>query len=197
LAKKWMENNLAEIRKSFGFSQEDLADRLGKDVSTISRWEREKSREPLISPLIHSANRKFQYIRNMIDPELIEHVEKQEGLCGLYYGSEFMIICLSRGNLKKYPFLRIAYGYNGASYFKGEGKRLQEENMHNLERALVTPGSFARCYVPGNSGIIVTDPLKMDFNFIGQSIISTISHVMTPDEAEKYTVAQIDYTFAE
>ena len=60
-----MSYSLTEIRQSFGFSQEELAQKMGKDVSTISRWERGKTKEPLLSPLVHATNRKYQYIKHL------------------------------------------------------------------------------------------------------------------------------------
>ncbi|MEM0900464.1 MAG: helix-turn-helix transcriptional regulator [Pseudomonadota bacterium] len=188
-------SDLSDIRMSFGFSQEQLAERMGKDVSTISRWERGKTKAPLLSPMVHSANRPYQYIRHMIEPELMAHVEADEGLSGLYYGNEFMIICYSRGNLRKFPLLRASYGFKGAGYLKGEGKRLYDKNMDNLNRALSTPGSFAVCRTPRQSGIIVTQAFHIEFSFIGNNLIQAVSREMTDEEAECHPVGSIEYTF--
>jgi len=190
-----MKNNLADIRKSFGISQEQLSERMDKDVSTISRWERGKTREPIISPLIQTANRKYQYIRHMVDPELMAHVHADNGFSGLYYGVEMMIICVSKGKLKKYPFLRATYGFEAASYFKGEGKRLLEENMELHSRALVTPGSSALCFVPGNSSILIKEPFRIEFNFISNNLIYAISRPLTAEEAVDHPVGSIEYIF--
>jgi len=183
-------DNLADIRKSFGFSQEELAEKMNKDVSTISRWERGKTQEPFLSPLINVANRKYQYVKHMMNPDIAEHVRNNDEMCGLYYGNEFMIMALSKGTLKRYPLLRAAYGFNGVSYFKGEGKRLHEENRDNLKRALITPGSFAYCEVPESSGIVVTEPLTVEFNFIGQRLVYTVSRIMPPEQAAKCNVGK-------
>lgn len=190
-----MSNNLAEIRKSFGFSQEQLAERMNKDVSTISRWERGKTREPIISPLIQTANRKYQYIRHMVDPELMAHVHADDGFSGLYYGSEMMIICVSKGKLRKYPFLRATYGFEAASYFKGEGKRLLEENIELHNRALLTPGSTALCFVPGNSSILIKEPFRIEFNFISKNLIYAVSKMLSAEEASAHQVGTIEYVF--
>lgn len=50
--------------------------------------------------------------------------------------NEFLIITHSKGNVRRFPILRATYGLTGASYLKGEGKRLYQENMHNLNSAL-------------------------------------------------------------
>lgn len=186
---------LAEIRKSFGFSQEELAEKMNKDVSTISRWERGKTREPFLSPLVNVANRKYQYVKHMMNPDIAEYVRNNDEMCGLYYGDEYMIMALSKGTLNRYPLLRAAYGFNGSSYFKGEGKRLYEENFHHLKRALSTPGSFAYCEVPQDSGIVVTEALTVEFNFIGQQLVYTVSRFMPPEQAAKCTVGKMEYTF--
>ena len=187
--------SLNEIRQSFGFSQEELAEKLGKDVSTISRWERGKTKPPILSPYVRAANREYQYIRHMIDPALLEHVENDEGLSGLYYGNEFLIICYSKGNLRRFPLLRATYGFTGASYLKGEGKRLYEENMDNLNRALVTPGSLAVSYTPASSGIVVTEPFCVEFHFVGQNLVQGISRQLTDEEVAQYETGRVDYTF--
>ena len=187
--------DLATIRKSFGFSQEQLAEKMNKDVSTISRWERGKTKEPFLSPVINVANRKYQYVKHMMNPDIAEYVQSNDEMCGLYYGVEYMIMALSKGTLKRYPLLRAAYGFNGASYFKGEGKRLHLENKENLKRALSTPGSHAYCEVPRNSGIVVTEPLTVDFNFVGQQLVYTVSRFMEPEQAAKCNVGIMRYTF--
>ena len=190
-----MNYSLTEIRKSFGFSQEELAEKMGKGVSTIGRWERGKTKAPFFSPLVQTANRPYQYIKHMIDPELLTHVQNDEGLSGLYYGNEFFIICYSKGNLRRYPLLRASYGFIGASYLKGEGKRLYDENMDNLNKALMTPGSLAVFRTPGNSGVMVTEPYKIEFHFIGLNMVHAISTQMSDEEAAKCKVASIDYMF--
>jgi len=168
---------------------------MGKDVSTISRWERGKTREPIISPLIQVANRKYQYVRHMVDAELMAHVHADKGFSGLYYGAEMMIICVSQGKLKKYPFLRATYGFEAASYFKGEGKLLFEENSHNHNRALVTPGSSAVCVVPGNSSILIKEPFRIEFNFISKNMIYAVSTPLNVEEAAEHPAAWIEYRF--
>jgi len=190
-----MENNLAEIRKSFGFSQEELAEKLKKDVSTISRWERGKTREPFLSPLVNVANRKYQYVKHMMSPDYLEFVEGNDQLCGLFYGEQCMIMAMSKATLKKYPLLRAAYGFNGVSYFKGEGKRLHEDNIDSFRRALVTPGSSALCYVPSYSGIVVTEALKVEFNFVGQQMVYTTSYILDDEEAAKHPAGTMEYIF--
>ena len=186
---------LSEIRHSFGFSQEQLAEKMGKDVSTISRWERGVTREPILAPLVNVANRKYQYVKHMMNVDVAEAVKKSNQLCGLYYGKQCMIMVLSNGNLKKYPLLRSAYGFNGASYFKGEANRLFVKNQENLKRALNTPGSYAYCEMPRKSGIIVTEPLIVEFNFIGQKLFQTVSKVMEPAQAAECKVGRIEFTF--
>ncbi|MEN0040516.1 MAG: helix-turn-helix transcriptional regulator [Pseudomonadota bacterium] len=187
--------SLAQIRRSFGFSQEELADRMGRTVSTLSRWERSKTKEPLLSPLVHTANRAYQYVKHMIDPELLRHVESDNGLSGLYYGNEFMIISYSKGNLKRFPLLRATYGFKGAGYLKGAGKRLYDENMDNLNRALATPGSLAVCHTPGQSGIIVTEPFRIEFHFIGNNLAHAISQELATDADIGNPEGSIEYTF--
>ena len=131
----------------------------------------------------------------MIEPALLEHVENDEGLSGLYYGNEFLIICYSKGNLRRFPLLRATYGFTGASYLKGEGKRLYDENMDNLNRALVTPGSLAVSYTPKQSGIIVVEPFCVEFHFIGQNLAHGISRDLTKEEISEFAQGRIDYSF--
>lgn len=190
-----LNEGLAEIRKSFGLSQEELAERIGKDVSTISRWERGKTREPLLSPLINVANRKYQYVKNMVDPVLLESVYNDDEFSGIYYGMKLMIICMSRGKLKRYPFLRATYGFEAVTYFRGEGRRLYNDNIENMQRGLVTPGSSAIVHVPGNSSILIKEPFRIEFNYLGRSVVYATSRPMNEEEAMQYKTAQMEFFF--
>ena len=190
-----MRYSLSEIRQSFGFSQEELAEKMGKDVSTISRWEREKTKPPVLAPLMPTMSRPYQYISSMIDPELLNHVENHVDRVSICYGSDFMVIIHSKGNLRRYPFLRATYGFSGANYFKREGKRLYNENMDNLNRALKTPGSVAICHTPAQSAIIAPEAHRLELHFLGQNLIKVITREMSSEEASEHPVGTIEYTF--
>lgn len=190
-----MKHNLSEIRTSFGFSQEELAAKLGKDVSTISRWERGKTREPLLSPIVHSANRKYQYVKTMMDQEISDYVYSSEKISGLFYSENFMIMTVSKWTLKRYPLLRAAYGFSATSYFRGDAKRLFNEKSKEVKRAFQTPGSSAYCRVPPKSGLVITEGLVIDFKFIGYNLVHVEAHAMTSEEAASCTLANVEFTF--
>lgn len=190
-----MYDSLSQIRASFGFSQEQLAEKMQKDVSTISRWERGKTREPLLAPLVNVTNRKYQYVKHMMDPNLQDSVVNSSSITGLFYGSAFMIMAMSKGTLNRYPLLRAAYGFQAASYFRSEGKRLYNENIDNLNKALSLPGSSAVCKSPSNSAIVITQALTINFNFVGHGLVHGEAIVMSEEEAKNCKNASAEFIF--
>lgn len=190
-----MLDSLSEIRACFGFSQEQLAEKMKKDVSTISRWERGKTREPILAPIINVTNRKYQYVKHMMDPNIADSVVDKDSISGIFYGRNFMIMAMSKGTLTHYPLLRAAYGFPAASYFRNEGRRIYLEKMDELDKALSLPGSSAVCEVPAKSGIVITQALKINFEFVGHRLVHGEARIMTEEEAENCKQASIEYIF--
>ena len=190
-----MENQLSTIRANFGFSQEQLAEKMGKDVSTISRWERGKTREPLLAPLVNVTNRKYQYVKHMLSSDVVEHVTSSPDISALFYGHDLMIVAIGKEALRRYPLLRATYGFSVVSYFKGEARQVYEENLENMRRAFDTPGSSAICYAPPRSGLIIKDGLIIDFGFVGQNLVHADARLMTEQELVENTKPKIEYRF--
>lgn len=190
-----MYNNLSKIRNSFGFSQEQLAEKMEKDVSTISRWERGKTREPVLAPFVNVANRKYQYVRHMMDENIVDSVVNSDSVSGIFYGTNFMIMAMSKGTLANYPLLRSAYGFLASSYFRNEGKRLHQDEMDNLSKALSLPGSSGIWKVPANSGIIISKALVINFEVVGYGLSYVEAHTMPVEEADNFKVATAEFIF--
>ena len=190
-----MYDSLSQVRASFGFSQEQLAEKMRKDVSTISRWERGKTQEPLLAPLVNVTNRKYQYVKHMMDPNLQDSVVNSSSITGLFYGPSFMIMAMSKGTLNRYPLLRAAYGFQAASYFRNEGRRLYDDNIDNLNKALSLPGSSAICKSPPNSAIVITQAVTINFNFVGHGLVHGEAIVMSDNEARNCKNASAEFIF--
>ncbi len=190
-----MYDSLSQVRASFGFSQEQLAEKMRKDVSTISRWKRGKTREPLLAPLVNVTNRKYQYVKHMMDPNLQDSVVNSSSITGLFYGSCFMIMAMSKGTLNRYPLLRAAYGFKAASYFRNEGRQLYDDNINDLNKALSLPGSSAICKSPSNSAIVITQALTINFNFVGHGLVHGEAIVMSDDETKNCKKASAEFIF--
>lgn len=93
------------MRRSFGWSQEQLADKLGVDVTTISRWERNKTKPALASgPRIgkllrhvaaRSGTRALLYGQAMIPEALLADVKYSPSFRSLLYGKTGIFIQVS------------------------------------------------------------------------------------------------------
>ena len=106
-----------------------------------------------------------------------------------------MIMEMSKGTLHKYPLLRAAYGFQAASYFRNEGRRVYEENLEDLKKALALPGSSAVCRAPANSGIVITQAITINFDFVGHGLVHGEAIVMTEEEAKNCHTASIEFVF--
>ena len=91
--------DLREMRRSFGWSQERLAEALEVDVSTISRWERNKTRPALASgPRIG---------------RLLKHVAARTGTRALVYGNAMIPESLLTEVKYSPTFRSLLYGKTG------------------------------------------------------------------------------------
>lgn len=96
---------LREMRQSFGWSQEKLADALGVDVSTISRWERNRTKPglthgPRIGRLFRhlaarSGTRALLYGHAMLPEALVTEVKISPSFRSLLYGKSGIFIEVS------------------------------------------------------------------------------------------------------
>jgi DNA-binding XRE family transcriptional regulator len=96
---------LRDMRRSFGWSQERLAEMLGVDVTTISRWERNKTKPALASgPRIgrilkhvamRSGTRALLYGHAMIPEPLLMEVKISPTYRSLHYGKSGIFIQVS------------------------------------------------------------------------------------------------------
>lgn len=90
---------LREMRRSFGWSQEMLAEALGVDVSTISRWERSKTKPSLAhGPRIG---------------RLLKHVAARSGTRALLYGHALIPEWLLTEVKVSPTFRALLYGKTG------------------------------------------------------------------------------------
>lgn len=98
-------DELRDMRRSFGWSQERLADALGVDVSTISRWERSKTKPalahgPRIGRLLRhvaarTGTRALLYGHAMIPQALLTEVKVSPTFRALLYGKTGIFIQVS------------------------------------------------------------------------------------------------------
>lgn len=96
---------LREMRRSFGWSQERLAEALGVDVTTVSRWERNKTKPalatgPRIGRLLkhvaaRSGTRALLYGHAMIPDALLTEVKISPTYRSLLYGKSGVFIQVS------------------------------------------------------------------------------------------------------
>lgn len=96
---------LRSMRLSFGWSQERLADALGVDVSTISRWENNKTKPalatgPRIGKLLRhlaarSGTRALLYGHAMVPEALLNEVKVSPSFRSLLYGKSGIFIQIS------------------------------------------------------------------------------------------------------
>lgn len=130
---------LREMRRSFGWSQEVLAEALGVDVSTISRWERNKTKPaittgPRIGKLLRhvaarSGTRALLYGQAMIPEALLTEVKVSPSFRSLLYGKTGIFIQVS-DYYRQHSFLpSLIVGFPLLDLMSGPGREFYLKNV--------------------------------------------------------------------
>lgn len=138
-----MNKSLRTIREDLGWSQADLAHRIGVSLSTLSRWERGRTKEPLISAVVRKTNRRLHYLLAMSGDSLIKQVEESPTYTSLHHGDDMMLVACSKKYMQDYPGLSMLIGFPIANILLGKAKRHYNENLELMQKALCSPGSTA------------------------------------------------------
>ena len=134
---------LKEIRRNFGFSQEELAHRIGVSLSTLSRWERQKTKEPVLSAISRKTNRRLQYVKALASPALLEQVQSSPAYTSLHYSNDLMLVECSHKYAQDYPGVPWLIGFPVRNLLLGKSKQHYWENFEQLTKALEIPGASA------------------------------------------------------
>lgn len=130
---------LRDMRRSFGWSQEQLADTLGVDVSTISRWERSKTRPalangPRIGKLLRhvaarTGTRALLYGHAMIPDALLTEVKVSPSFRALLYGKTGVFIQVSDYYRQRSLLPAIIIGFPLLDLMTGVGREFYLRNV--------------------------------------------------------------------
>ena len=125
-------DELRDMRRTFGWSQERLAEVLGVDVTTISRWERTKSKPALASgPRIgrllkhvasRSGTRALLYGHAMIPESLLTEVKFSPSFRALLYGKSGVFIQVSDYYRQRSILPSIVIGFPLLDLMTGQGR---------------------------------------------------------------------------
>lgn len=138
-----MNRSLREIREDFGWSQADLAHRIGVSLSTLSRWEQGRTKEPLISAVVRKTNRRLHYLLAMSGDSLIKQVEESPAYTSLHHGDDMMLVTCSKKYMQDYPGLSMLIGFPIANLLLGKSRKHYKENLELMQKAISCPGSTA------------------------------------------------------
>jgi transcriptional regulator with XRE-family HTH domain len=134
-------DELREMRRSFGWSQQTLAEGLGVDVSTISRWERSKTKPALVNgPRIgkllkhvaaRSGTRALLYGHAMIPEHLLTEVRVSPSFRALLYGKSGVFIEVSDHYRRSSMLPNIIIGFPLLDLMSGQGR---EHYLKHVDR---------------------------------------------------------------
>ena len=130
---------LREMRRGFGWSQERLAEALGVDVTTVSRWERNKTKPalatgPRIGRLMkhiaaRSGTRALLYGHAMIPDSLLTEVKISPTYRSLLYGKSGVFIQVSDYYRQRSLLPSIIIGFPLLDLMTGPGRSFYLENV--------------------------------------------------------------------
>lgn len=152
----YMEQNetlsLRQIREDFGWTQQDLAHRIGVSLSTLIRWEKRRTKEPFISAVTRKTNRRLHYLLAMVDPDVIRRVEEADSYMTLHHGEDLLAVACSKKYIAHYPALAMVLGFPTAPLIMGTARRQYFDNMDTIRKGLRLPGS-AGYWVTEDAGV--------------------------------------------
>lgn len=135
-------DDLRQMRRTFGWSQERLAEALGVDVSTISRWERDKTRPALVhGPRIgrllrhvaaRSGTRALLYGNAMIPERLLTEVKYSPTFRSLLYGKTGIFIQTSDFYRQNSMLPSIIIGFPLLDLMTGPGRDYYLANVDRM-----------------------------------------------------------------
>lgn len=130
---------LRDMRRSFGWSQERLAEALGVDVTTVSRWERNKTKPalatgPRIGRLLkhvaaRSGTRALLYGHAMIPDALLTEVKVSPSYRALLYGKSGVFIQVSDYYRQRSLLPSIIIGFPLLDLMTGQGREFYLRNV--------------------------------------------------------------------
>jgi transcriptional regulator with XRE-family HTH domain len=130
------------MRRGFGWSQERLAERLGVDVTTISRWERNKTKPalaqgPRIGKLLRhvaarSGTRALLYGNAMIPDALLTEVKYSPTFRSLLYGKSGVFIQVSDYYRQRSMLPSIIIGFPLLDLMTSPGREFYLENVDRM-----------------------------------------------------------------
>lgn len=135
-------DELRDMRRSFGWSQERLAETLGVDVTTISRWERNKTKPslthgPRIGKLLRhvaarSGTRALLYGNAMIPDGLLTEVKYSPTFRALLYGKTGVFIQVSDYYRERSMLPSIIIGFPLLDLMTSPGREFYLENVDRM-----------------------------------------------------------------
>ena len=133
---------LRDMRRSFGWSQERLAEALGVDVTTISRWERNKTKPSLASGprigkllrhvAVRSGTRPLLYGHAMIPEPLLTDVKYSPTFRALLYGKTGIFIQVSDYYRQRSLLPAIIVGFPLLDLMTSPGKEFYLANVDKM-----------------------------------------------------------------
>lgn len=185
--------NLSEIRSSFGCTQEELAGSLGVSVSTISRWERRKTAEPMIAGISRKTNRRLSYLRELVSRDILYSIEESGGVAALFHGKDLMLVAVSSFAMMKYPMLKAVIGFPVAPFLMGETRRLFHSNEGQIKEMALSSEKCASAYAPPGPMGIVRDGWTMALTAMGCGLIHVSAEIHpTPERGD---IGWIQFSF--
>lgn len=180
------ELSLKNIRRSFGWTQEDLADALKVSVSSLSKWERGRTKQPLIASATRVTNRRLRYLQAMIPEETKDYVNSSPREKGLLHGEDLFVVCVSEGLAKHSPIIRSLIGMSCLPFLKADVKQQLLQNRLEVQEAFRRPGSIATLHSSRDRGkkTLLPDARSTQLQVLGHhlAIMDTepVHHIQTP-----------------
>lgn len=139
---------LSGIRRSFGWTQEDLADELGVAVSTLSRWERKKTAEPVLAAISRKTNRRWQYVNAMVPDDVIAANRAAPGISCILHGEDFMVLDVCDELRAKNRLTAAVVGFPASGLVRGETKRVVMDKWDEIRLAIGSGKASATWWAP-------------------------------------------------
>ncbi|MCG7573177.1 helix-turn-helix domain-containing protein [Phaeobacter sp. CNT1-3] len=184
---------LSNIRNTFGWSQDELADALKISPSTLSRWERSPKVLNHLAVSRRHPNRTLAYLRAMIEPSILDGVMESNRIGGLFYGENYVLVAVTQGMARRYHLTNAAVGFPAMPFVRGVAAKVIEQHIDQIRSVAKTPGAGAIWRIPADLSMIVKDGWTISFNAIGQGLVSADVELMREDEAHLHEGAPVEF----